>query len=110
MESLKQWVSLPEEAKIISTLVSPVKKAKDGAVPHLKSFSFWPLDNFTTWATNALAVIRELRTKFSVSGDLLWRAEAYTAFENARLDANSLYKFLSENTADKILHSDLEDW
>ncbi len=107
---IEQWVSVSGEIEIIPILVSPVKRAKDGAVAHLKSFSMWPLDEFTTWATNALAVIRELRTKFSVSGDLEWRAEACTAFANAELDANSLYKFLSENKADKILHSNLEDW
>ncbi|SPP92805.1 DEAD/DEAH box helicase [Bradyrhizobium vignae] len=90
-------------AKIIPVLVSPVKKAKQGAVPHLGRFSFWSLDDFRAWSDNALDVIRELRRTFTEPGDLAWRADAITALEKARVDGPGLSHWLSERPASKHL-------
>jgi hypothetical protein len=56
--------------------------------------ALWSLDEFKVWAKNALAIVREIRRTFSEQGDLVWRAQAAEAFENACLDAVSLFNKL----------------
>ncbi len=79
--------------EMIAVLISPVSKVDEGGHPHLKEVFYWNLEDFKTWAQNALSVIRQLRGSLSNSGDLVWRAEAI--------------KLLSENsmTATKISQS-----
>jgi hypothetical protein len=50
---------------IQSVLVTPAKKAKEGAVPHLGRVSYWGLDEFRDWADTALDTVRELRRTFN---------------------------------------------
>lgn len=96
---IKANVSLPENAEIIPVLVSSVKKASSGAEPHLKDLTLWHVGHFISWAEQALAIIRNLRSTFFEPGDLDWRAKAYSTLEKEKLDAVSIIEFLSNNKA-----------
>ncbi|MBT1710755.1 DEAD/DEAH box helicase family protein [Fulvivirgaceae bacterium PWU5] len=96
---IRDRVVLDDDAVIISVLVTQKTKAKSGAMPHLKKVLLWELNDFKKWARNALAILRELRTKFSEAGDLGWRAEAMEIFKQNGLDATSLMKKLKGNIA-----------
>ena len=87
---------------ILPVLVTPVKKVKQGAVPHLRDVALWPLDEFRDWACEAIAVIRNLRTTFAEPGDLTWRAMAAEVFKQRGLDAPSLRTRLRSQRADSL--------
>jgi hypothetical protein len=61
---------------IQSVVVTPSKKAKEGAIPHLGRVSYWGLEEFRDWANLALDTVRELRRTFNEPGHLAWRADA----------------------------------
>jgi len=86
-------------ASIHPVLVTPAKKAKQGAVPHLGRVSYWSLDDFRDWAEETLVVIRELRRSFVEPGDLVWRAQAAEALASVRADAPGLAAWLSKRPA-----------
>jgi hypothetical protein len=86
-------------AKIQSVLVTPAKKAKEGAMPHLTRVVHWDLDDFRQWAEQALVTIRDLRRDFQEPGDLAWRARAAEALVESRVDASSLHVWLAARPA-----------
>jgi hypothetical protein len=86
-------------ATIHSVLVTPAKKAKQGAVPHLGRVSYWNLGDFLDWAEEALVIVRELRRSFVEPGDLVWRAQAAEALTSVRADAPGLAAWLSKRPA-----------
>lgn len=92
-------VPAAQEARILPVLVTPARRAKSGAVPHLGNFALWPLDEFHAWAREALVTVRVLRRTFAEPGDLVWRAEAVEAFRGAGLDAPGLFARLSARPA-----------
>jgi hypothetical protein len=96
---LREHVPGTAGATIQSVLVTPARKAKQGAVPHLGRFAHWDLADFRKWADGALDVVRELRRTFVEPGDLAWRAEAAARLEEARADAPGLARWLSERPA-----------
>jgi hypothetical protein len=89
----------------LPVIITPVTKAKEGAMPHLDTVSLWPLAEFQEWAKAALTTIREVRRTFSEAGDLRWRAAAATAFEIAGLDAPGLFLRLRNQRAKECLLS-----
>jgi hypothetical protein len=80
-------------------LVTPARKAKQGAMPHLGKVAYWHLDSFREWAEQALVTVRDLRRCFRETGDLAWRAEAVNALSAARADAPGLVTWLSKRPA-----------
>lgn len=97
---INENVQQAKDCSCISVLVSPVSTARTGAIPHLKDFKFWSLDEFREWAKNALTVVRELRSTFIEPGDLDWRSQASEAFEKNGMDAISLFNTLNQRSAD----------
>lgn len=91
------------DLQIRAVLVSPVAKADEGAIPHLKAFSYWNLTDFRAWAHDAMAAVRELRKTFSQPGDLVWRAEAAKVFVERRLAATTLFEWLRTRPASDFL-------
>jgi len=84
---------------IRAVLVTPAKKAKEGAIPHLSRVCYWGLEEFRHWADAALDGVRELRRSFTEPGHLAWRAEAAAKLETMRADAPSLSAWLSNRPA-----------
>lgn len=98
---IRDHVPAARDARKLPVLVTPARKAKSGAMPHLAEVGLWPLDEFREWSREALATIRRLRGTFAEPGDLVWRAEAKEAFKAAGLDATSLYARLAARPASK---------
>jgi hypothetical protein len=90
---------------IQSVLVTPAKKAKEGAAPHLGRVSYWGLEEFRDWANTALDTVRELRRTFTEPGHLAWRAEAAAKLEAIQADAPRLSTWLSGRPARDYLQT-----
>lgn len=102
-----QWMKMHVEgaktAGILPVLVTPATKAKSGAEPHLQSVALWSVADFRVWAKQALQVVREVRRTFSEVGDIVWRVEAAERFEEAGLDAASIFELLRRKLASENL-------
>ena len=96
---LREHVPASVGAEIWPVLVTPAKKAKEGAMPHLGRVAHWDLEDFRRWAEDALVVVRELRRDFQEQGDLAWRAQAAQALSECRADAPGLAAWLSARPA-----------
>ncbi|WP_139557984.1 DEAD/DEAH box helicase [Methylotetracoccus oryzae] len=96
---MREHVPASKDASIQPVLVTPAKKAKEGAIPHLSRVAHWDLEEFRAWAETALVTVRELRREFREPGDLVWRAQAATALSEVRADAPGLYNWLTERPA-----------
>lgn len=84
---------------IHSVLVTPAKKAKSGAAPHLGRVAYWNVDEFRDWAYAALDGVRDLRRTFTEPGRLDWRADAAQALESLKADAPGLAAWLASRPA-----------
>lgn len=96
---MRDHVEACANAEIIPVLVTPVSKAKEGALPHLTDVSLWPLSDFRAWAETALATVREVRSIFPEPGNLIWRARAAELFQQNTLDAPGLAATLKKRLA-----------
>jgi hypothetical protein len=103
MQANRELTQLPDNAEILSVLVTPVSRAEKGAFPHLSTVALWRLDDFRKWAINALRLIRELRRTLGDDCDLAWRAQAHAVFEQNGFDAPSLLRSLANIRADQAL-------
>jgi hypothetical protein len=54
---LREHVPGTAGGTIQSILVTPAKKAKQGAVPHLHRFAHWDVAEFRKWADGTLKVV-----------------------------------------------------
>jgi hypothetical protein len=86
-------------AQIQAVLVTPVRNAKEGAMPHLSRVAHWDLAEFRLWADTVLVTIRDLRRDFQEPGDLAWRAQAAQALVESRADAPGLFAWLAARPA-----------
>jgi hypothetical protein len=98
-EWMRAYVPASVGAQIQSVLVTPAKKAKEGAMPHLGRVAHWSLDDFREWAEVAIVTVRDLRRHFHEPGDLAWRAQAATALTACRADAPGLFAWLAARPA-----------
>ncbi len=96
---LREHVPASSDAEIRSVLVTPAKKAKSGAIPHLRRVCYWDLEDFRIWADAALVAVRDLRRDFQEPGDLAWRAQAVAALIGCRADAPGLSAWLATRPA-----------
>jgi hypothetical protein len=82
---IKDRVPLDPDAEIVTVLVTPVRRVKKAALPHLNTVLTWPLEDFREWAKDALSTIRELRKSFQAPGDLAWQAQAFDALRSSAI-------------------------
>lgn len=88
------WIreNLPVDAdiEIIKVLITPLKKAHSGALPHLKDVYLWTLDDFKDWTKHILGILREIRNTYSSEGDLFWRDSVKDLYVSNHLSPNLL--------------------
>lgn len=97
---IRSHVSAARDARAVQpVIVTPARKAKSGAVPHLQRLAYWHLDDFRNWAEQALTVVRDLRRSFQEPGDLVWRAEAAESLSASMVDAPGLVAWLNKRPA-----------
>lgn len=94
-----------KDARILPVLVTPAKRAKEGAMPSLKQVAHWDVVQFREWAEQALIVIRDLRRDFRQQGDLMWRAQAAQALTDNLIAAPVLLTWLEARPANEHLTS-----
>ena len=96
---IRNKVPTSPDTDILPVLITPVRKATEGAVVHLQDVSLWSLEEFREWATKAITVIRNLRSTFVEPGDLKWRELAAELFKKNELDGPGLYAKLRTQRA-----------
>ncbi|WP_324698944.1 DEAD/DEAH box helicase [Novosphingobium sp. RL4] len=87
---LRERLGMSSDAKVLPVLVSGISGAAPEAAVHLQEVAFWRTDEFRTWASNAVAAIRTLRTTYPGPGDLFWREDAMAAYAANGMDPASL--------------------
>jgi hypothetical protein len=100
---IKRNVKEADGLETIPVIVTPVSKAKTGAMPHLNEVFLWPLEDFRRWARAAVATVREVRKTFSEAGDLEWREMTAKKFKEEGLTARDIAKKLKLSRAADIL-------
>ena len=103
---IRSNVALRDDTTIQAVLVTPAKTTSSAALVHLNNVAIWDLEEFKGWTLQAISIIRELRTDFIEPGNLEWRAQAVTRFEQNQLDAPGLLTMLSSRLASDILQID----
>jgi hypothetical protein len=91
---VRENLPLAKSATIVPVLITPVRFADPDVLPHLGGVFVWHLDEFCAWAKNALSVLRELRTDFPGSGDLVWRATAIEKYRENGIEPEKIIEFL----------------
>jgi hypothetical protein len=88
-----RWLQSQEglaEVVFWPVIVSPAKRLEAGAKRLASDVYYRSVDEFRTWAEDALTVIRQLRRSFRGAGDLAWRAEAKEAYVTNSLTPNGV--------------------
>jgi hypothetical protein len=89
-----RWVvdrlKLAPSAVVVPVLITDACCMAREAVPHLREVYVWRLTAFREWASNALHVVRQLRSTFTEPGDLAWRADAASALVAANIAPSTL--------------------
>ena len=70
---IRENLPVKENIEIIKVLITPVKKAHQGALPHLKDVYLWSLTDFRDWTTKIIGELRISRNEYNSEGDLFWR-------------------------------------
>jgi len=91
---IRNKLELASDAVILPVLLTPVSAAEDEAAIHLKDVAVWPIEQFRTWAVNAVQTVRQLRVTYPGAGDMFWRTAAMEAYEQAGIDPVSLLRRL----------------
>lgn len=87
---LRERLGLSAQTTIIPVLVSGISGAAPEAAVHLQEVAFWRTSDFRTWAANAVAAIRALRTTYPGPGDLFWREDAMATYAANGMDPAGL--------------------
>lgn len=95
---LRKNIKSTQNMDISSILITPCSTAKSGAEPHLDEVFYWVLDEFRTWATHAVNVIRDLKGTFPGEGDLIWRSEAAQRLDSEGLTLKEIKQALPKAT------------
>ena len=96
---IKENLSVSKDIEIIKVLITPVKKAKKGAFPHLKDVYLWTLDDFRAWTITILGVLRTRRNEFSSEGDLFWRMDTKDSYIKNNLSPKRLVETIKKISA-----------
>lgn len=102
---VKENLKISEAAAIISVLITPVTEIDADCLPHLRNVYVWNIEEFRKWANNALQVVRELRSSFPSSGDLMWRAEAIEKYRLNKIDPDGIRSLLKPASELKVRDS-----
>lgn len=65
-----------KDLQITVVIVTPCGTASKGAKPHLEGIKYWKLQEFQTWAKEAINTVRDLKATLTQEGDFDWRTKA----------------------------------
>jgi hypothetical protein len=102
-----KWVkdNLPvnKDATVLPILITPVKKVSKDVMTHLNGVYIWQLNDFREWVRKVLGCLREARKKFTESGNIIWRANTASFFEDAEIAPDSIIRYICEKVASDVL-------
>jgi hypothetical protein len=99
---IRATLELPADIEIIPVLITPCTRTTKGAIPSLNNLRYWNRDDFLSWATKALQVLREIRRDFPGPGDLAWRTRAAEKLKTANIAPQQLKRLLSRTAAEAM--------
>lgn len=106
---IRTTLSLPSDAEVIPIIITPCTRTTKGAIPTLKRLRYWNLDDFRTWAKNALHLIREIRRDFPGPGNLAWRTATAEKLKGAGIAPRQLKELLSQSADQAMEEVDAEE-
>jgi len=92
--SIKAKFAHLQNAEIIPVMITPCKKIKDGALPHVQDVCYWNIEEFRNWANSSISVVRGLRRSFPGEANLEWRKRAIQEYQDGGIDPASLVEKL----------------
>ena len=93
---LKITVMKLRELMFKVVLVTPCTVASKSAKSQLREVLYWHLDEFIKWATDAINVLRGLKSSLSEDGDLYWRENAVEKLQEANLTLDRILNMLPQ--------------
>lgn len=96
---IRENLPVDKDIEVIKVLITPLKKAHSGALPHLKDVYLWTLDDFRSWTKQVLGILREARNVYSSEGDLFWRDNLKDMYLANHLSPNLLVQKIKSVTA-----------
>jgi hypothetical protein len=87
---IKDNVPLDPDTRIYTVLVTTASKINKDVPTFADGVFYWFVPNFIEWAEGALAVLRNLRSTFTGSGNIPWRARVRAELLAAKLDPKSI--------------------
>jgi tetratricopeptide (TPR) repeat protein len=96
---IRENLPVDTDIEIIKVLITPLKKAHSGALPHLKDVYLWTLDDFRDWTKHILGVLRSARNSYNGEGDLFWRTTIKDIYIANHLSPNLLVENIKSITA-----------
>lgn len=100
---VRRYLKIGDEGKVLPVLITPARKAREGAIPSLQEVYYWKLEDFLSWSKIVLEKVRELRRTFTEIGDPQWRTEAIEELKNIKADVYGLFLCLSQKVASRHL-------
>jgi hypothetical protein len=99
---MRSHLKLPDNAEVVSVLITPCSTTTKGAMPHLKQVRYWSVDSFRQWAKGALKLVRDIRRDFPGPGDLSWRSSSAEKFGIAGVGPMQLKLMLAKDAAEAM--------
>ncbi|MDA1132884.1 MAG: hypothetical protein O2905_06635 [Proteobacteria bacterium] len=91
---LDEYCPEADGVDVTAVLVTPCTTAGKGAKPALKELRYWALDDFRTWAKQAVNTVRGLKASLPQEGDLIWRQETADKLAEEGLTLNAILDML----------------
>jgi hypothetical protein len=90
------------DAEVLPIIITPCTFTTKGAVPSLRKVRYWHLEEFRSWAKQALHTLRDLRREFPGPGSLTWRNTAAERLKSAKIAPAELAGMLKQTAAEAM--------
>jgi hypothetical protein len=91
---VRENVRLQPDAEIVAVMISPRRLIDEDAVRYASDVCYWNLDDFRTWAADAVAVVRKVRDTFPGEGYMEWREQTMREYKDAGIDPEQMRRRL----------------
>ncbi|WP_100489206.1 DEAD/DEAH box helicase family protein [Sporolactobacillus pectinivorans] len=98
----KNESELDKGAEVIQIFITTAKKIDSAAKDYTDNLYYVKREDFLTFATDAISILRDLISSFPGEGDMLWRDEAIRIFENNHLTYKDYLKICRNQKIDTL--------
>lgn len=93
---IRDNVNLNPNAEIFIVMITPAVKIHKDVPSFADNVGYWHLDEFRSWALNAIGVMRRLRVSFTGVGQVSWRETVQEALIKNSLDPKSIIELATK--------------